>query len=106
MYSDYLTEYTDKLVLETDKGFATYSYHNDTVYLENIYVKPEHRQKHEASALANRIAMIARGKGCTKMVGSVVPSAKNSTISLKVLLGYGMQLTSAGPDIIYFQRTI
>ena len=56
--------------------------------------------------MADEIAKIAKKEGCTKMLGSVVPSAKNSTISLKVLLAYGMTLQSSTNDFIIFEKEI
>ncbi len=106
MYNDYIKEYTDLHVLETDDGFATYSISNLTVYIQNIYVKPSLRKSGVASRLADQICEVAKEQGCTMLLGSVQPSAKNSTSSLKVLLGYGMTLSSATQDMIYFKREL
>jgi len=107
LFKDYILERTEKQVLETDTGFAVYSYPDETtVYIEDIYIDKTHRQSHYASQLANNIIELAKLRGCTKMIGTVVPSAKNSTISLKVLLGYGMELKSAGPDLIVMGKDI
>ncbi len=105
-YRDYIKEYTDKHVLETDAGFATFSVYSDTIYLENIYIRPELRRSKQASILADQVCTIGKEMGCSVLMGSVVPSAKNSTISLKVLLGYGMALASASNDLIIFKKDI
>lgn len=106
-FSAYLKEYANKHVLETEKGFATYSFvEPNTVYLENIYISPLHRDLHNATDLANQVSDIAKEKGCTKMIGSVTPSATNSTASLKVLLSYGMNLLSSQNDMIFFTKDI
>jgi len=107
LYSQYITERTDRLVLETDKGFAVYAYLPDnTVYIEDIYISPEYRKQGLASEFANKIANIAKTKGCTRMIGSVVPSAKASTESLKVLLAYGMKLASSTNNFITLSKDI
>lgn len=106
-YADYIREKTDKFIVETDKGFVTYSYWpNNKVYLEDIYIAPDFRKSHHASDMADTVARTAKSKGCTVMVGSVIPSTKNSTISLKVLLNYGMNLVSSSQDIIFFEKEI
>ena len=106
MYHDYVKEYTDLHVLETEDGFATYSIDNLTVYIQNIYIRPDLRKLGVASRFADAICGEAKAKGCTMLLGSVQPSAKNSTTSLKVLIGYGMTLSSATPDMIWFKREL
>lgn len=106
-YSAYIAEKTSKSIIETDKGFVTYSYPNQTtVYIEDIYIRPEFRNLHEASKLADQVIDIAREKGCTKALGSVVPSTKESTKSLSVLIAYGMSLVSSTNDFIVFEKGI
>lgn len=107
LYSQYVAERSNKSVVETEKGFATYLFTNDNkVYIEDIYVVPEHRNSNEASQMADHIIALAKDRGCTKVLGSVVPTATNSTDSLKVLLAYGMKLDSATNDFILFSKDI
>jgi ribosomal protein S18 acetylase RimI-like enzyme len=107
LYADYLKERTDDQILETEFGFATYRFLDEkTVYIVDIYVMPECRRGTHASAMADNIVRASKLKGCTKLLGTVVPSAKGSTTSLKVLLGYGMKLKSCSNDCIVFEKDI
>lgn len=107
LYAQYIKENRNDECIESDKGFCTYRYLNaDQVYIVDIYVLPEHRKSKEASNLADLVTIEAKSKGCKVLLGSVVPSAKNSTASLKVLLGYGMSLDSASNDFIVFKKDI
>jgi ribosomal protein S18 acetylase RimI-like enzyme len=108
MYGLYLKEKTDDLIKETEQGFATYRYLDDskTVYIIDLYVHPDFRQTNIASTIADNIVEEAKAKGCIKLLGSVVPSNKNSTVSLKVLLAYGMSLESSSNDFIVFKKGI
>lgn len=108
MYANYLLEKTNDKILETDKGFLTYRYLPDknAVYIVDIYVMPDFRRDNVASTMADMVVDEARQKGFTKLIGSVVPSAKNSTASLRVLLGYGMRLESSTTDFIVFEKEI
>lgn len=106
-YADYLREKTNDFIVETEKGFATYRYINEnTVYIVELYIVPEFRKETLASAIADSIVYEAKNKGCTKLLGSVVPSNKNSTMSVKVLLAYGMTLESSSNDFIVFKKEI
>lgn len=108
LYADYLKERTDDKIIETENGFCTYRYINDgkSVYIIDIYTIPELRQTNYASSLANEVVMEAKANGCTELLGTVVPSTKNSTVSLKVLMGYGMTLYSANQNLIVFRKEI
>lgn len=108
LYADYISERTTDKIIESPSGFATYRYLNEgkSVYIIDIYTVPEDRKKGAASVLADLVAEEARGKGCTEMLGSVCPSAKGSTTSLKILLGYGFSLLSASNDAIIMRKDI
>lgn len=108
MYAEYVKEKTFDSILETPNGFATYRYmlEQKAVYIVDIYVLPEFRKSKVASQIADAIVEEAKKKNCTKLLGSVVPSNKNSTVSLHVLLGYGMILESAAADFIVFRKDI
>lgn len=108
LYSQYLRERTHDEIIETEEGFATYRFMNEgkSVYIVDIYTIQASRQKGTASGIADKVVEIAKQRGCTELLGSVCPSAKNSTISLKVLLGYGMSLLSSSNDFIVFKKDI
>jgi len=108
LYAEYLAERTDTRILESAKGFVTYQYMPDgkTVYIIDIYTQPEERKTGRAAAFADLIAAEAKEKGCTEMIGTVVPSTKGATTSLKVLLAYGMTLKTAGNDLIVFSKEL
>lgn len=108
LYAKYLTERTNDQILEFDEGFATYRYvnNNKTVYIIDIFVLPEYRNKKIMTYLADKIVAEAKEKGCIDLIGTVVPSMKNSTISVRALLGYGMLLNSASNDVVVFRKEI
>lgn len=106
LYGQYIKEREGKSILEKDYGFATYVINGQECYIEDIYVVPEMRKKHVASELANEVVEIAKAKGCTVLTGTVSPTAKGATESLKVLLAYGFQLHSCRPDLIIFAKEI
>lgn len=108
LYGDYIKEHHGDGIIETQDGFATYRFLNDgkTIYIVDIYVTPVMRVTGLASTLANEIAKVGKEKGATEMLGTVVPSARQSTESLKVLLAYGMKLKSAAADLIVFRKDL
>jgi hypothetical protein len=109
LYGDYILENRGDYIVENDKGFATYRYLNEgkSVYIVDIYVKPEHRSNHVASQLADEVAKTAKlTKQSIEMLGTVVPGANKSTESLQVLLNYGMKLQSIQGNMIVMSKEI
>lgn len=107
LYSEYLKERTNDQILEFDFGFVTFRHLDaETTYIVDIYVTPGLRKDGLATSMADEVSQIAKSLGKTKLLGSVMPSAKGSTDCLKVLLGYGMKLKSAVNDGIFFEKDI
>lgn len=107
LYADYIKERNGDEIVESEIGFASFRYLNETqVYIIDIYIKPQFRKARAASTLADMIIELAKVKGCKELLGSVVPSSKSATDSLKVLLGYGMSIQSASAEMIIFKKDI
>ena len=107
LYAEYIKEHRNDEIVETEHGFATYRYlDSNSVYIVDIYIQPDHRKSKLASVIADEVVKAAKLRGCTKLLGTVTPSANNSTISLKVLLGYGMSLKSSSNDLIIMEKEI
>jgi GNAT superfamily N-acetyltransferase len=93
--------------MERENAYLTYRYVEEkSVYIMDLYVRPEFRKTGIAKALADEVRDMALKRGCTKMLGSVVPSNKDSTISVSVLIAYGMKLKSSSNDFIIFEKDI
>lgn len=107
LYARYLKERTDDLILETQEGFCTYRYLNENqVYIIDLYVIPEFRQKWHATSMANVVCHEARTKGCKELIGTVVPSCKNTNASILTLLAYGMEVKSSSDNLIVFKKDL
>lgn len=106
LFGEYINELAGKSIIESEKGFATFYEIPTGMYIEDIYVRQEFRNEAVASQMANEITQVAREKGIKKLIGSVKPSNKNSTTSLKVLLAYGFKLDSACIDGIILTKEI
>lgn len=108
LYADYILERTNDHIIESTNGFVTYRFINDgnSVYIVDIFTVPKNRRAGQATELADMVVKEAKARGCTELLGTVVPSTKNSTSSLKVLLGYGMSLYSASTDLVVFRKEI
>lgn len=110
LYGDYIRERLNDGIIENANGFATYRFIDSNgvpaVYIVDIYVVPDARKSKLASEMADEIVKIGLHNGCRQLIGTVCPSAKGATDSLKVLLAYGMSLFSADKDVIIFKKEI
>src|SRR5271166_5628584 len=106
MYADYLEEFSIKHMFYNDKGFAIYEITGQDCYIQEIYVKPEFRDCKVAKDLQVEVTKIAKGKGCTRLLGSVVPSVKQSSMSMAMLLKDGFKLDSSTINFIVVSKQI
>lgn len=106
LYADYVRERTGKSVMENEHGFIVYSFSKEYCYIEDVFVAKSHRKLRTAFDFADEIVIEAKAKGCTKLLGSVCPSAEGSTASLKFLLAYDFKLLSSIENLIYFTKDI
>lgn len=107
LYADYIQERLGDHIVEIPEGFATYRFLSPfQCYIVDIYIKREFRNKGIAKTLADEIVKVAKFRGCKELVGSVAPSAKNATESLKALLTYDMKLDRCDSNLIIFKKEI
>lgn len=109
LYGKYVKERENREIVETDHGFATFQYcgyENTECYIIDLYVLPDHRKKGVASQLADRIAEMAKEKGCQYLSGSVDPTANGATDSVKTLLAYGFDVAAVSEKLIWFKKEL
>lgn len=106
LLANYLKEREGYDSLITEEGFACYRIFGDECYIKDIYVHPDFRKKGVAADIADSIARIAKQHGCKTLVGSVSTECGNPTVSTKVLLAYGFEITSAIQGGIFFKKGI
>lgn len=106
LYSDYILERENRECIEDPEGFVTFKVFGKECYIQDIYIVPLKRRSNKATELATQVEVIAKERGCTIITGSVCPSAKNSTDSIKVLIAYGFKLMKSEPDLIWFAKEV
>lgn len=105
-YANYIEERENKDIIEDEKGFATYSYVDNGIYIEDIYVAPEFRNQKVASSYGAIIEDIARKSGLSYVYGSVATDVNGVTESLKRMIGYGYSVYKCETNMIYFIKEI
>lgn len=94
LYAEYIAERESRaLYLDPEgRGFLTYSFHDDgnTLYIADIYVKPEFRREGLAAKMADKITDFAKSKGAQVVLGSIARHLPSAEASRKILLSWGM----------------
>lgn len=106
LYAEYKLEREGKKTIESPDGFLTYSLHPDVMYIEDLFVTKDKRSEGHAVKLANEALAIAKGAGCKKVLGSIVPLASGSTESMRVLIDYGFKIQSSQENFIWLEMEI
>ena len=95
-------------IIESDIGFVTFRIINDgkSIYLIDVYIKPEYRKSYKAGKLIYQAIQYGKSFGCTEIWATVVPSAKNSMRSMKLLLDHGGIVHSSLQDMIILKKDL
>lgn len=106
-YGQYIKERTDKGIVETADGFATFEYvADDVVYIVDLYVVPERRKQRVAATIADKICEAAVKDGKKYLLGSVDVTAKGAETSINVLEAYGMKPYKVAEPMIFYIKPI
>jgi GNAT superfamily N-acetyltransferase len=106
LYGQYIAELEGKHIIENEHGFLTYSIEGDVIYIEHLFVKPEHRRTRLATEMADFAVELAKRQGCKRLLGSVDANAKDKHQSVLNLIYYGMTFHTVVGSMVYFIKDI
>lgn len=104
LFSQYIKERSNKEIIEDERGFATYLFMDDGVYVEDIFVSKDYRNQGVAKEMLDKISVIAKEKGYKRMIGTTVPSSNGASSSLQAALAYGFKLDSSRQNLIVYVK--
>lgn len=105
-YAKYLSEVTNRHIIEDEHGFITYEFMHESCYIVDIFVKKESRGQGRAKKFALTVLEIAKSKGCNSLFGTVQFSSKTKSQSLAAFLAMGMELHMANQETVYLVKEI
>ena len=106
LYRDYFLEARKGELIETEDAFVSYLIEKQTCYIEDIYVRPMARRKHEAFRLGEQMKVIAKEKGCTELMTTVNLNILDPSTSLRGILKFGFKVVSANNQIILLKMEL
>ena len=87
-------------ILEDDQGFASFLIAGDECYIEDLYIRPQHRRNYKAFGFGDELKTIAKEKGCKYLVTTVNLNNVDPSTSLKGILAFGFKVISANNNVI------
>lgn len=105
-YALYIKEREGKDIIETEQGFATYYFDEDSVYIADVYVRPEYRNKNVAKDFFETIEEIAKEKGLKECITYADTSAKGYEISKSALLSNSFEIIGFVDNMVFFKRNL
>lgn len=106
-YALYIEEREGKSMLEDERGFATYFYPESTiVYIQDVFVRKEHRRSGVARHYFDIINKEAKEKGCSFCITSIDPKAKNSYASERWTEKNGYEFTKNRDNLDWYCKEI
>ena len=106
LYRQYLLERENTHLLDYDWGFATYSFGDNHVYLQDIYVVPEKRDAGLGVHLMNEVGRLAKEQGHEVMIGSVDDRGEGSKNMHEIMKHLGFIKYSEENTTSYYIKEI
>ena len=109
MFDKYIEERLGKKLIQFDFGFIILTkIDSENLYLEDIYVLPEHRSRGVAQKMSDYAFDVAKKTGFKFLHASCNIKAKNSEYSCKIIIENKFKFLSLDEknDMIYFKKEI
>ena len=106
MFKDYLMERENKVYVEYDYGFAIYTIEDSYIYMSDVYIKPDERNKGLHNKVADDIVKIGKDNNCTYIVTTAALEDKNLQRSKKIIIDYGFVPLKINNGLIWYIKEI
>lgn len=106
LYAEYIKEVYGKNMIETDELFIIWTINGEILYLEDMYIKPELRNKGLGQNALAWIISVARENGCKEILISLMESCKFKNENMQIYLHVGFELHSFKDQIIYLKKKV
>ena len=95
LWSRYKAEMHGLTVIEQSYGFCAFTEAQDSIFIDEFYVVPEHRQTGFGKTLLNQVKTAARIAGKRHITSTVSLGSKTASLSLLAQLHVGFQVVRA-----------
>lgn len=106
MWLDYLKERFGYSSLVEEYGFASYTLELGTLFLQEIYIKPEFRRTGKGRELLQKLELIGKEHQCTRFWAQIWTNDSCCNQTLKASLGVGFKVVDANNNRMVLTKEI
>lgn len=106
LYKEYLTEVTNRHIIEESYGFITYEIIDNICYIADFFVLKEWRGRGWGYELFNKVREAALSAKCLTIMGRVEVSSRTCNESLQLYLKYGAKLLKTDNGVIFLTKEL
>lgn len=106
LFEAYIQEREQGMLLRHAQGFAILRLQKDVVYLQDVYVHPEHRQTGVATQLLLQAIDIAKKSNKKALITSTDVSTANPEQSIQAILSRGFKVLKLEENLIWYVMEI
>lgn len=103
---EFYKEYLDLQIIEEENAFISYGIIEDKCHIEDLYIRKGYRKLGLGSSLADKVTVIAKECGCTKLTTYSEKSSPGCKVATKAFLAYGFDIVDESEEHIYFEKKI
>lgn len=103
MYAQYIKEKCNAELIQTERGFITYSVNGDSVHIHDAYVLPEYRGRGESKALVDEVIRRTEAK---KLTSCLQINSNDMNQTLITQLCFGFKLVGASEKELYLVKEL
>lgn len=90
-YADHIMESYGRSYYENEYGFITWQPLDNSIVINTLYIKPEHRSDHRGSELANLVTDWAIERGAKSLLCEIDTRSKTYDEAYRAITGYGFK---------------
>lgn len=106
LWAKYISERQGHRIIESDHAFVSYNVQGDKIYLEDLYVAPEHRKRGVAQGLMSSLEKIGKEHGCKALITTTSTKTKGATYSLFVSIKYGLKVFKSDENYVWLYKEL
>ena len=106
LYADYIKEREGYETVEDGTFFVTYLELEDALYIRDIYIAPEYRNKMKSIEIGEMTIGLAKEKGLKALIGSVDTTTNGWRRNKEIMEKFGYKEVYQDGNVIYFNKEL
>ncbi len=106
LFEAYVLEREDAILLKHEHGFAIYKNIGDVGYLQDVFVRKQHRQQGIGQQFVAQALTLAKKSNKSALITSVDTATNGATQSATAILKSGFKILNTEGSVIWFTMPV